>query len=114
MVDGAFRKSKGPLYERVSLFHFSARERRAGSVPQPPITHPKRRSFSSDPSIRPMYMYRLNHCIRWDISKYLVQWDKEENFGRSQVGVGVTHANAAEWSEVVVDTQYQVRRLWPM
>lgn len=59
-------------------------------------------------------MYRLNHCIRSAITKYLVQWDKEENFGRSQVGVGVTHANAAEWSEVVVDTKYQVRRLWPM
>lgn len=47
-------------------------------------------------------------CIRSGVSKYLVQWDKETNFGRSQAGGEVSHADAAQWSEVVADTQYQV------
>lgn len=48
-------------------------------------------------------------CIRSGVSKYLVQWDKENTFGRSQTGGEVSHADAAQWSEVVADTQYQVQ-----
>lgn len=47
---------------------------------------------------------------RSGVTKYLVQWDKENSFGRSQAGGEISHAAAAEWSAVVVDTQYQVRR----
>lgn len=47
--------------------------------------------------------------LRSGVSKYLVQWEKEESFDRSKVGGDVSHADAAEWSAVVVDTQYQVR-----
>lgn len=54
-----------------------------------------------------VYLYPV--CIaRSGVSKYLVQWDKEDNFERSQAGGDVSHADAAEWSSVVVDTQYQV------
>lgn len=49
------------------------------------------------------------NVIRSGVSKYLVQWEKEESFGRSQAGGDVSHADAAGWSAVVVDTHYQVR-----
>lgn len=42
------------------------------------------------------------------MSKYLVQWDKEENFDRSYAGGDVSHSDASGWSSVVTDTQYQV------
>lgn len=48
-------------------------------------------------------------CIRSGVSKYLVQWDKDNTFGRSQTGGEVSHADAAQWSEVVADTQHQVQ-----
>lgn len=47
---------------------------------------------------------------RSGVSKYLVQWDKEENFGRSHAGADISHADATEWSSVVRVTKYQVRR----
>lgn len=46
--------------------------------------------------------------LRFGISKYLVQWDKDASFRRSQVGGVLSHADAAAWSEVVVTMQYQV------
>lgn len=46
---------------------------------------------------------------RSEISKYLVQWDKEETFGRSYAGGDVSHSDASEWSSVVTGTHHQVR-----
>lgn len=61
----------------------------------------------SAPCTMPMVRF-----VRSAITKYLVEWDKEEDFGRSQVGGDVSHADAAEWSEVVEGTEYQVRRFF--
>lgn len=46
---------------------------------------------------------------RSGVSKYLVQWDKDKSFGGSRAGGEVSHEDAAGWSAVVIDTQYQVR-----
>lgn len=52
----------------------------------------------------------MDTSARSGVSKYLVQWDKERSFGRSQAGGVVSHADAAEWSAVVTDTHYQVKK----
>lgn len=49
-------------------------------------------------------------AARSGVGKYVVQWDKERNFGRSQAGGAVSHADAAGWTAVVTDTHYQVKQ----
>lgn len=53
----------------------------------------------------------LSRQARSEVSKYLVQWDKEASFLRSVAGGETSHADAADWSAVVVGNSYQVRIL---
>ncbi len=42
------------------------------------------------------------------VVKYLVQWDSDAGFVKSEVGSGVSHAEAAAYSEVVVGLKHQI------
>lgn len=50
---------------------------------------------------------RVLYASRASVTKYLVQWDKEDDFRRSYIGGETSHADAARWSAVVNDTKYQ-------
>ncbi len=53
-------------------------------------------------------MYTSNAA---SVTKYLVQWDSDAGFPKSTVGLGVSHAEAAAYSEVVVGLKYQILNL---
>lgn len=75
--------------------------KRARRIDGSPLT------FPDDDSLFILHPSSFILTARWKVTKYLVQWDKDDGFGRSYAGGDVSHADAARWSVVVEDTRYQ-------